>query len=403
MTLAQTNKSNILSKLYLASFLSSCFLFWWLPSLYYIIVLRLPNPVSSFSMYISIVSAFFYLVGYFILPTIAPIRLMSDDIINGCEQLSKKMTMILFLPSLIYAVYFCASHFYEKYGEYSIPFAGQGLFYAHLFFGFMFLSTIRPEKHSKKAVVLVFICIILPRIIVSLHYGRVFIAFGVLPMLFIAIARGWLNLTIRKVVCIILLGVSILIVPSIFRGDFKNYSSDAGSEYARNFIGVWLLAGSSLNVFDRFYNSSILGFCPPILVSFTEQMIPYKILGICTVPQADGTRVANADAIATYMINGDSYSRGGGTGSTYILDLYWFNGIMAIIIGSIILGSTCKLFIGSVGYRSVFSGIWAECLVRSLFIVRGTYGYMYQRIPSLVFATILCALIVRAALRVRGR
>jgi hypothetical protein len=387
-----------MSNLYLTSFFSSCFLFWWLPFIFTRLFLHLPGIVSNWAMAISIVSAIFYFVGYLLFPTIAPFRVVSIDVINGCERLSEKMTIGLFFPSIAYALYFYILHLHDVYGEYTIPFAAQGIFYAHLFFGFMYLSIFRLEKHRKKSLWFAIAFILLPRILISLNYGRAFIAFGALPIVFIAISRGWLKVTVKGVAGVLLVGVCIVIVPAMLRGDLKSQFGGVGRNNMRMFLGGWLSSGSSLVVFDKASAANLLGECSPILVSLTEQIVPYETLGICTVPHGPGVSASDSAGIATYIINGDSFSYAG-TGSTYILDLYWAGGIIAIIVGSIIMGATCRLFVSAVAYRSIFSGIWAESLVRSLFAVRGTYGYMYQRIPSLLFATFLCALIVRTALR----
>ena len=95
----------------------------------------------------------------------------------------------------------------------------------------------------------------------------------------------------------------------------------------------------------------------------------------------------------------DPASLGGtvsGTGSNYILDLYLFGGLFAVYAGSALFGFSCRRFVGWIGKRSLFSGIWAECLTRALFAPRGDLGYVFERIPSLVLATFLVVLIVAA-------
>jgi hypothetical protein len=54
--------------------------------------------------------------------------------------------------------------------------------------------------------------------------------------------------------------------------------------------------------------------------------------------------------------------------------------------------------VGWVGKRSLFSGIWAECLTRALLAPRGDLGYVFERIPSLVCATLLVVLVVWSGL-----
>jgi hypothetical protein len=85
-----------------------------------------------------------------------------------------------------------------------------------------------------------------------------------------------------------------------------------------------------------------------------------------------------------------------GTGSNYLLDLYLFGGMMAVFAGSALFGFSCRSFVGWIGERSLFSGIWAECLTRSLMAPRSSLGYVYERIPSLILTTLLVVLIVCA-------
>jgi hypothetical protein len=286
-----------------------------------------------------------------------------------------------------------------------MPSLAQGLYYFHLFCGCMYLSTMRPQKHHKQSAMIAALLVILPRAIIALNFFRQFLAFAVLPIIFIAIARGWIRLTAKRIVIIFLMGACIFVVPSIFRGDFKSYSSSLDGEnlhlYAGNsrmYAGNWLLMGSSLTVFDRFHTAKLLGQCSPLLVSLSEYIIPYRTFGICTVPFAGTVRAGDSNAIVTYMINGNGLTHGG-TGATFLLDLYWFGGILAVCVGSLIMGCTCKFFVESMGHRSIFNGIWAECLMRSIFSIRGTYGFIYERIPISLLAIFLCVLVVRSAIK----
>jgi hypothetical protein len=83
-----------------------------------------------------------------------------------------------------------------------------------------------------------------------------------------------------------------------------------------------------------------------------------------------------------------------GKGSNYLLELYLTGGIGAIILGSVIFGFTNRCFVQWISQRSLFAGIWAECLSRALFAPRSTLGYVYERIPSLLLATMIVAGVV---------
>jgi hypothetical protein len=64
-----------------------------------------------------------------------------------------------------------------------------------------------------------------------------------------------------------------------------------------------------------------------------------------------------------------------------------------VVLGSLAFGFLCRLMTASLAARSLFSGIWAECLMRAVFAPRGTLGYVFEKVPWLVLATLLVALI----------
>jgi hypothetical protein len=90
-----------------------------------------------------------------------------------------------------------------------------------------------------------------------------------------------------------------------------------------------------------------------------------------------------------------------GTGGNYLLELYLTGGVTAIVIGSMLFGLSCRQFVKLIGHRSIYAGIWSECLTRALFAPRGTLGYVYERIPSLVLATTAVVFLSWAFLRMR--
>jgi hypothetical protein len=142
----------------------------------------------------------------------------------------------------------------------------------------------------------------------------------------------------------------------------------------------------------------LAGHCPPLLVSLTAKTIPYGPLGVCTL-EISGLKNMPATLGRILTINDPTTLDGtvAGTGSNYLLDLYLAGGLAAVYSGSALFGFSCRLFVGWVGRRSLFSGIWAECLTRALFAPRNDLGYVYERIPSLVLATLLVVFAVWVA------
>jgi hypothetical protein len=60
----------------------------------------------------------------------------------------------------------------------------------------------------------------------------------------------------------------------------------------------------------------------------------------------------------------------------------------------LLFGFTSRCLVHWLTEPSLFAGIWAESLSRALFAPRGTLGYVYEKIPSLLGATLLVMAIV---------
>jgi hypothetical protein len=126
--------------------------------------------------------------------------------------------------------------------------------------------------------------------------------------------------------------------------------------------------------------------CPPLLVSLTAKVVPYPLLGVCTIDLGEHKNLtATTDRLLAKVYTDDLMA---GTGGNYLLELYLTGGVTAIIAGSVIFGFTCRRFVELIGHRSLYAGIWAECLSRALFAPRQTLGYVYERIPSEMLATL---------------
>jgi hypothetical protein len=268
------------------------------------------------------------------------------------------------------------------------------LLYIHLFFGFMYLGGADPEKQGKRRLVIATILVVLPRLIISLHGARFFLAQAVVPALLIAVARGWIRFSAKRILQILALTIFILVAPVVTRGN--------------NVIGpnkdLEMITGS--NVLGLYQDNLAIDLdnnCPPLLISLTAKTIPYGLLGVCVV---DFAGLKNMPATLERIItNNDPYSGQGtaaGAGSNYLLELYVTGGLFAVYFGSVLFGYSCRLFVRWIGRRSLFAGIWAECLTRALLAPRGNIGYVFERIPSLVLATSLVIFLVWAGRLVKN-
>lgn len=367
----------------------ACFLFWWLPSILFRI-LGMRDPVHGWAFSVSIVSLALFGVGYHKsrigshaafqpLLRVPPVK-FSTSTLDACESLSYSATLLVAIPALVLSVQFFVYRLNIEYGQgEGIPLAYQVVLYIHLFLGFLFLGVAKTEPKNRARLLFASILIVLPRLIISLRWGRFFFAQAAIPILFIASARGWLRLRGKRVILLGFLGGFLVFVPALTRGDYF-----WGQDGLLNFFA----AGGSLRLFQDNAQLNLAGRCPPLLVSLSDKTIPYESIGLCTMRyQGTSGWPATLDRILT---ENDPAAEGTlyGTGSNYLLELYLTGGVAAVAVGSVVFGFTCRCFVSWIGRRSAFAGIWAECLSRALFAPRGNLGYVYERIPSLALATL---------------
>lgn len=374
--------------LFLGAFIFACFLFWWLPSLLYRAMVHQADPVDETTIALSFFALLLFIAGY-LMPAArpAPSR-FSESVLDACGDFSYQVTLLLGFPALALAVQFWYSHIGTVYGTSGIPFLYQVVLYTHLFFGFLFIGASNPEKQGWRRVLIVAALITLPRLIISMHYERFFLAQAIVPAVLIAVARGWMKLSFKRLLQLSALALAIIFVPALTRGDNLIQQRDIVSFFA---------AGSTLLLYQNNTDFDLSGHCSPLIVSLTAKTIPYGPLGICVMDFGYWKNMpATLDRILT--VNDPSTFNGtvSGTGSNYLLDLYLFGGMLAVYAGSTLFGFTCRRFIDWIGRRSLFSGIWAECLTRALFAPRSSLGYVFERIPSLVLTTLLVVVIVWA-------
>jgi len=376
---------------FLASFVFACFLFWWLPSLLFRAVVHQADEIENETIVISVLALVCFIAGYIFPAFGRPAPRISGPRIDACMDFAYRATLILALPAFIVSVMFWRSHASQTYGYVAIdaiPLSYQAVLYTHLFFGFMYFGAANPEKHGWRRIATTSILVILPRFIISLHWGRFFLAQAVLPALLIAIARSWIRFSPKRLLQTAALALVILFLPAMTRGDF-----DSG----RTVIVEWLSGGSSLRLMQTDADLNLNGYCNPLLISLTAKSIPYGLLNLCVLDLGSQKNVpATLDRILT--INNPVNSNGivSGTGSNYLLELYLSGGLSAVYAGSFLFGFLCRRFVGWIGARSLFAGIWAECLTRTLLAPRGNLSYVLERIPSLVLTTLLVMAIVWA-------
>ena len=363
------------------AFSFACLLFWWLPSIL-LAWFDLPDPIEGATIFASTVALVFFLAGYLVPQAAAGRFRIAPSIIDACEQFAFKTTLLLSVPAFLVGLSFAIYRAGQAYGDGSgIPLVYQAVLYSHLFVGYMYLGSVPSlEGRNRRRVLLVAGLLIFPRLMISLHWSRFFVGQTAVVLLLIAMARGWLYLSFRRWLQMAALAAAIVFVPAFTRGDKLTGDRPNGKPAVVKF----LQDGDTLFFFqeDRNLNPE----CPPLLVSLTRKTFPYTWLHLCTITVGNVRNTpADLGSILTQEYSNDFLR---GTGCIYLLELYLTGGMVTVYLGSALFGASCRWLVEHLGYRSLLSGIWAECLVRALFAPRGELGYVYERIPSLLFATL---------------
>lgn len=373
-------------RMFMTAFLFACFLFWWLATLLYRMALKVPDPVHDWTLLLSFASVMLFLIGYLLPVARLRWRSVPPATLEATEDISFLAIKVLSIPAIALALYYAKQLSTVSYGSSGgIPFFAQAVFYPYLFFGLMYLGSVKTGPATRRKIVLTCALMIIPRVLITLHYGRFFAAEAIVPVVFLSVARGWIHLRKRRVAGLALLVLALIFVPAYTRGDKLG---------GQNAMVNFLATGSTLKLFQDNEQLSLAGRCPVLLVSMTAAVVPYHALGVCTISYEGLRHVpATLDRILTVNQVGSATKTGAGTGSNYMLELYLSGGMTALLIGSIAFGYACKLMVWHLADRSIFTGIWAMCLARALLAPRGNLGYVFELIPGYVVATLFAALL----------
>ncbi len=382
LTSPSLSSAKAAARLFLWAYVASCVLFWWLPDILFWIVMGETPEGNWWAIRVSALALVVFVFSY-LLPQ-SPIRrsIFSESTLNTCERFLYKATLIWSFPAFVFGLHFGLYRWTVQYGEgNSIPFLQQVVLYVHMFLAFAFLGVVKDIKENRRRIGIVVFLTVLPRLIVSLHWGRFFLAQALVPILLIALARGWVKLSSMRVLQLSIIALFLFLVPPLMRGN-QVFGTDSSGQYA---ILDFLKSGSPLVFLQE--NRDLATPCPPLLISLTQKVFPYGALHICTVDVGDAKNIpASLENLLTHEYSDDLLL---GSGSIYLLELYLTGGVFAIVIGTVAFAISCRRFIEWIGQRSLFAGIWAECLSRALLAPRGNLGYVYERIPSLLVATLL--------------
>lgn len=370
--------------LFALAFVAACGLFWWSPSLIFRYVLNVTDPVADPILIVSLIAVVVFLAGFFFLAPRKPAPPSPGGWeLEGCADWGYALALALALPALLLAVHFSAQRMHVEYGTgEGIPFLHQAVLYAHMFFCLLFLGASRWDASTHSRILLVMLLLVLPRLLISLFWGRFFVAQAIVPIVLMAISRGWLRMNFALLLKLVLVAALIIFVPAMTRGD-----RIFGDEEITSFFAY----GATLRLFQDNLDFDLTGRCEPLLVSLTAKLIPWGALHECTIDVGGQQQIpATLDHLLTSTEIG-SLDALVGTGSNYLLELFLFGGLGAIFLGSLLLGWSARWFIRWLSVPSIFASIWAECLTRTLFAPRSTFGYVFERVPGLLLAILAVA------------
>jgi hypothetical protein len=382
----QNSPTKVTSRIFLLAYVCACLWFWWVPNILYAAV-GYDTGISSWTIVMSVTALIVFIVGYSLPAPSLHVFATPTRNLELFREFAYKGTIIWAFPAFAFALHFGLVRWNVPYGSGDrIPLLHQAVLYIHLFLGTLFIGAADFNRQRRQIAIAAAVTI-LPRLFISLHWGRFFLAQGVLPILLIALARGWINITGKRALQLCIAALFILFVPALTRGTGVLGVNESGQLAVLSF----LKAGDTLSFLEN--NRNLHWVCPPLLVSLTAKVVPYHTLGVCTIDVGNTRGVPAAlDTLLTHEYSNDLAT---GTGGNYLLELYLTGGITAIIFGTLIFACTCRRFIDWIGHPSLYAGIWAECLSRALLAPRGNLGYVYERVPSLLLATLLVILVCR--------
>ena len=397
MSAVQIQKSNPLTWPFLAAFAACCILFWWLQSILLHFWIHRPVAIEPKFFWISGGALVMFAAGYLFPQPRLRSPFLSPALLDRCEAVAYGATLLLAIPAFVVALQYTAYRmtvpsYLEGHG---ISLVQQAILYVYLFFGLFYIGVVDNPRSDLRKLSLIIFLTITPRLIVALLWRRFFVAQAIVPVICIAIARGWIRVTLGRSIQIGAIALLILFVPALTRGDHVFGIDQDGKPQIISYFGYM----NTLKYFQE--NVGLHCTCPPLLLSLTAKLIPYSRLGICTVDVGgDKGLTATVDRLLTKKYTNDMMK---GTGGNYLLELYLTGGMIAVMMGSALFGFTCGWFVDLMSQRSIFAGIWAECLTRALFAPRGTLGYVYEKIPGLLIAAIAIALSSSAIVRLCQR
>lgn len=395
--------------IFLFLFLLSCIIFWWMP--YFInIHVGIGREISQYTFLVSLFNFLFFSIGYITLYfSLKNIRFrplfFRDYSLRKLSEFTENLLVLITPICLIFAIIFFFMRLGYKYGEGPyMPFIFQVFFYLQIFLYFVYATTIDITNYKQKKFILLTIFFVLTRLIVSLQWGRLFLAYSIVPLFILLLARGIIRLTFKNIVVALGLFLVLLFAIPFFRGDFSKIQGN--SIFVE--IAYSLAFGGPISLFDEYKYFSYeeiakaVGIdpgCNPLLISLTAWLIPYKYLGICTMDiwQAEG-RPATLDRIFAMLELGPktAYETLYGPSSVYFIELYFAFGenLFIVYLMSALLGGLSAFAYTRLRYKTLFGVAYLEILLKVLFAPRSNFGQIFEKAIPFAFGVIIILLLI---------
>ncbi|SAK92954.1 hypothetical protein AWB79_06885 [Caballeronia hypogeia] len=299
-------------------------------------------------------------------------------------------SIVLLTPICVaLAAVFVAMRWSADYGEGdTMPYVFQIFLYSHLYLLFFYLRFVDEQEVKSRRFLLLSLAVVLPRLLISTHWGRFFVGQAVLPLVFAALVGGGIMVKGRHILLIVAGAALIYFALPMLRGDDV---VTGGSDSLLKFVaagGPVSLVGQVEDVGRAFPNvdflkTGLIGPFAPDLLNPDERI---DIWGQEGAPLTLDRAFAALEGIGFYSLTGP--------GSVYVADLLVLGGFVALMAGSIVIGGFLALTRFLYRLNPLFSLALFDIVSKTVFLPRTSFTYLIDRI---VVLTLICALMLKAA------
>ncbi len=377
-------------------FLIGVVVFWVLPEA---IRISFFNTYQDDGVYYHLaVSAVVVITAYVIASVVmARRKTTSAGAIDGAIALKLSSNLIAYLTPVcvILAGAFIAMRWGVDYGEGdSMPYVFQVFLYAHLYLFFFYLRFIDEKEVRSRRFLLITLAVLIPRLLISTHWGRFFFGQAMLPFLFALLVGGNIVVRARHIVLILVSAGGIYFVLPLLRGD------DVGSNGTESVL-TFIAAGGPVNLVGQvedveqtfpnvnFLMTGLVGPFAPSLLSAEERI---DIWGQEGAPLTLDRAFAALEGIGFYSLTGP--------GSVYVADLLVLGGMGALLAGSIVIGALLAFARNLYRMPALISLALFDIVSKIIFLPRTSFTYLIDRIAVL---TIISAVMLYFVRRVSGK